>query len=134
MTRSLSRVVLTVALAGTLVVACQHEKPVEAPPPAAQPPPPPPPPCDVVGSWQAQPALPLGPQQIEITAGNKPGVFNVRAKNGANMGVATVNTGTSVPVDTAITDPVYKCSVGADCNTMTCAFMGGAAPATFKRL
>jgi len=48
MIRPLSRVALTVALAGTLVVACRREKPVEAPPPAAQPPPPPPPPVAAI--------------------------------------------------------------------------------------
>lgn len=126
--------VLVLSLLGAGAAACRREKPAEPPPPVAATPPPPPPPCDVVGSWQAQPALPLGPQQIDVVATDKPGVFLVRAKNGADMGVASIKTSSNVPVDTAITNPVYKCSVGADCNTMTCGFMGGAAPATFKRL
>lgn len=41
-------------------------------------------------------------------------MFNVRAKNGANMGVAAVNTGTSVRSTPRSPNPVYKCSVGAD--------------------
>ena len=51
-----------------------------------------------------------------------------------DVGVATVQTNTGVPVDTSVTNPFYRCAVGPDCNTMTCAFTGGAAPATFTRL
>ncbi|MGZ3419109.1 MAG: hypothetical protein ACXWUG_12145 [Polyangiales bacterium] len=118
------------------VVGCHRHRPAEAaPPPVEAPPPPPPAPCDVIGTWQAQNPLPmgLGPQMIDIAAGDRPGVYNVRAHNGANVGVATVQSSTGTAVDTAVTNPFYKCTVG-DCNTLTCAFTGGTAPAIFKRV
>ena len=61
-------------------------------------------------------------------------MFNVRARNGANLGVATLGTMTGGAVDTQLTDPLYRCTVGPGCNAMTCAFTGGAAPATFTRI
>lgn len=123
-------IVLVLASAG----GCRRERAAQAPPPAPAPPPPPPPPCDVIGKWQATPPLPLGPHQIDIAPTERPGVYLVRAFNGTNLGVATVKNTTGAPVDTHVTDPIYRCAVGPDCNTMTCAFTGGVAPATFKRL
>lgn len=136
MHRSLIAVVLPLGFALALTPACHRHRAADAPPPppAEAVPPPPPPPCDLVGSWKAQPPLPLGPQEVDVAPGDRPGVFLVRAKNGTNVGVATVQTNTGVPVDTSVTNPFYRCAVGPDCNTMTCAFTGGAAPATFTRI
>lgn len=129
------RALLIAAVTLSLVApACRRHRAAEPPPPPAQPmpPPAPPPPCDVVGSWQATSSF--TPQEIDIAATDKPGVFSVRARNGANVGVATIQTNAGVPVDTSVTNPIYKCTVGADCNLMTCAFTGGAAPVNFKRI
>lgn len=112
--------------------ACRRHRAAEPPPPQPMPPPPPPPPCDVVGSWKATQAF--TPQEIDIAATEKVGVFNVRVRNGAGIGVATVQTAGGIPVDTSVTNPIYRCNVGTDCNTMTCAFTGGAAPMTFTRI
>lgn len=128
------RLALSLLFAFLSVAACRREKQAEAPPPAPAPPPPPPPPCDVIGSWQAAAPVPFGPQQIDILPGTAPGVFNVRAHNGASLGVGTVANTTGGVVDTKITDPIYKCSVGPDCNTLTCAFTGGLGPSQFKRM
>lgn len=128
------RLALSLLFAFLSVAACRREKQAEAPPPAPAPPPPPPPPCDVIGSWQAVAPVPFGPQQIDILPGTGPGVFNVRAHNGASLGVGTVANTTGGVVDTKITDPIYKCSVGPDCNTLTCAFTGGLGPSQFKRM
>lgn len=127
------RLALSFAFVVLSAVACRREKAAEAPPPAPAPAPPPPP-CDVIGSWQALAPVPFGPQQIDILPGDRPGVFNVRAHNGASIGVGTVANTTGTAVDTKITDPIYKCSVGPDCNTMTCAFTGGLGPSQFKRM
>lgn len=135
-----NRLALSLAFAALSVAAlssvgCHAQTQAEAPPPAPAPaPPPPPPPCDVLGSWQALAPVPFGPQQIDILAGDRPGVYNVRAHNGGNLGVATVQNTTGGAVDTAITNPVYSCKVGPDCNTMTCAFTGGLGPSQFKRM
>ncbi len=126
--------VLAFAFAATASVGCRRERAAEAPPPPPPVPAPPPPPCDVLGNWQALPPLPLGPQQFTVAPGDRPGVFYVRALNGQNLGVATIQTTTGMPVDTQVTNPIYQCTVGPDCNTMTCAFSGGAAPSTFKRI
>jgi len=135
MLHRLASVAVPLALAATLLVACHRQQAAEAPPPAPAPaPPPPPPPCDVLGSWQAIAPVPFGPQVIDILPGDKPGVYNVRAHNGASLGVGTVANTTGGVVDTSITNPVYKCSVGPDCNAMTCAFTGGLGPSSFKRL
>lgn len=113
--------------------ACHRHRHAEPPPPPAYtPPPPPPPPCDVVGSWGA--TSPFTPQEIDVSPTEKAGVFNVRVRNGANLGVATIQTSGGVPVDTSVTNPIYKCTVGTDCNLMTCSFTGGAAPVTWKRI
>jgi hypothetical protein len=113
--------------------ACRRNRNAAAPPPPAYtPPPPPPPPCDVVGSWAA--TSPFTPQEIDVSATEKAGVYNVRVRNGANLGVATVQTSGGMPVDTSVTNPIYKCSIGTDCNLMNCSFTGGAAPVTWKRI
>jgi hypothetical protein len=132
--RLASSFVLAASFSMTLL-GCQAQVGAGAPPPAAVPAPaPPPPPCDVLGSWQAVAPVPFGPQQIDIAPGDRPGVFNVRAHNGGSIGVGTVQNTTGVPVDTAITNPVYQCKVGPDCNTLTCAFTGGLGPSQFKRM
>lgn len=116
--------------------ACRRHRQAEAPPPPpAQPlpPPPPPPPCDVVGSWEAMQTF--TPQQIDVSPTEKPGVFNIRVRNGANLGVATIQTNSSMPVDTSVTNPIYRCAVAENnCNVMTCSFAGGAAPVSWKRI
>ena len=125
-------VFIALSLLSLAAPACRRNRPADPPPPVATQPPPPPPPCDVVGTWQA--LQPFTPQEIDVAATAQAGVFNVRARNGANVGVATVNNAGAVPVDTKVTDPIYRCTVGADCNTMTCAFTGGVAPMGFKRI
>lgn len=126
-------VLSALALFAVAAPACRRHRNAQPPPPVAYTPPPaPPPPCDVVGAWAA--TTTFSPQEIDITATEKAGVYNVRVRNGANLGVATVQTSGGVPVDTSVTNPIYKCSVGTDCNMMTCAFTGGAAPVTFKRI
>lgn len=137
MIRRFVQAALPLTLAAVALFGCHRHRKAESAPPAEQmppPPPPPPPPCDVIGSWQAQPPLPLGPQQIDIAPTDRAGVYDVRAKNGTSLGVATIQTTTGAAVDTQVTNPIYRCTVGSDCNTMTCAFTGGTAPATFKRL
>jgi hypothetical protein len=118
-----------------LAPACRRHRTAEAPPPPAQPlpPPPPPPPCDVIGSWEAMQTF--TPQQIDVSPTEKVGVFNVRVRNGANLGVATIQTNSSAPVDTSVTNPLYRCQVAeGNCNVMTCSFTGGAAPVSWKRI
>ncbi len=118
-----------------LVPACHRHRNAAPPPPApvAAMPPPPPPPCDVVGSWEAMQTF--TPQQIDVAPTDKVGVFNVRVRNGANLGVATIQSNSSAPVDTSVTNPLYRCTVAENnCNVMTCSFTGGAAPVSWKRL
>ena len=119
-----------------LAPACRRHRHADAPPPpppAYTPPPPPPPPCDVVGSWEAMQTF--TPQQIDVAATEKVGVYQVRVRNGANLGVATIQTNSSAPVDTSVTNPIYRCQVvEGNCNQMTCSFTGGAAPVSWKRL
>lgn len=117
----------------------RHARPVDAPPPAPvaeTPPPPPPRACDVIGAWHVENPMPGGPQEVEIAPSpdGQPGAYMVKGRNGTNLGPVTVNTGNQVRVDTQYTNPIYKCDVQADCDTMVCAFQGGAAPATFRRL
>jgi hypothetical protein len=125
-------VTLAVSLALCASIGGCHRRAAQPPPVAAMPPPPPPP-CDVVGSWLTDQPLPFGPQQIDIAPGDRAGVYLVRARNGATVGSATVANAGAAPVDTQLTNPVYRCAVGNDCNAMTCAFTGGVAPATFHR-
>jgi len=126
-------VTFAVSLALCAGVAGCRKRSAAPPPVAAQPPPPPPPPCDVIGSWLSASPLPFQPQRIDIAPGQAPGVYLVRAANGTTLGQATMQNAGAAPIDTKLTDPVYRCAVVSDCNSMTCSFTGGVAPATFKR-
>jgi hypothetical protein len=123
----------------TALTGCHRHRAADAPPPppsVAYTPPPPPRPCDVIGSWHVDNPMPGGPQEVDIAPSpdGQAGAYMVKARNGANLGVATINTGNQLRVDTQVTNPIYKCEVQPDCDTMVCAFNGGAAPASFKRI
>src|SRR5687767_9670905 len=131
----MNRALIVAASLLALAPACRRHRAADPPPPppVAAMPPPPPPPCDVVGSWEAMQTF--TPQQIDVAATEKVGVFQVRVRNGANLGVATIQSNSSAPVDTSVTNPIYKCQVvEGNCNQMTCSFTGGAAPVSWKRL
>jgi hypothetical protein len=120
------------------VGGCHRHRAPENPPPA--PPPvavaPPPRPCDVIGAWHIDNPMPGGPQEVDIapSTDGQPGAYMVRTRSGTNLGVATISGGNQMRVDTQYTNPIYKCEVQADCDTMVCAFTGGTAPATFHRI
>jgi hypothetical protein len=118
----------------------RHARAVDAPPPpppdTTYAPPPPPRPCDVIGAWHVDNPVPGGPQEVEIAPSpdGQAGAYMVKSRSGQSLGPITVNGANQVRVDTQYTNAIYKCEVQADCDTMICAFNGGQAPATFRRL
>jgi hypothetical protein len=130
---------VSAALLVAPLAACTVEKaPPNTPPPATAPAPATTEPvatvtepCKPIGLWKA--VGPSGATEIKVAQSMaKPGTFDVSYK-GANLPNAGTQNGDKFNVDLGqSTGGIYNCTMGANCNQMSCGF-SGQAPTVFNK-